>query len=155
MTNADTFFVFMAVVDFLAVATMGYLGMQYLASAKRGQKQLQPALNEAKSVVERGKALATHAKEQGGATFAHVKEVAGKVKQRVDTTTRIAKELKPGAEDAGEAIRDGVRESKRDLAHHAETAHEWAGRFNRLRIAAGAAARAASEEAPLNGKGHH
>ena len=147
MTGADSFFVAMAVVDLIALAAMGYIGMQYLGSAKRGQKQLQPALNEAKSLAERGKLLATHAREKGGATAAHVKEVAGKVKQRAETTARIAKELKPVTIETAEALRDGQKE----LAHHAESAHDWATRLNRLRIAAGAAARAAGEKAPLNG----
>jgi acyl-CoA-binding protein len=96
-------------------------------------------------------ATAGDVKEQGGPTFAHVKDVAGKVKQRAETTARIAKEVKPTAQEAGEAIRDGVLDGKKEFLHQADTAHEWATRLNRLRVAAGAAARAANEEAPLNG----
>jgi hypothetical protein len=156
MNLADGFLVAMAVVDVIAVGAMGFIAMQYLGSAKRGQAQIAPALKEAKSVAERGKTLANHAKEKGGATFAHVKDVAAKVKQRADTTARLAKELKPTAEGAGEAIKDGLQEGKKDLAHHVETAQDWATRLNRIRIAAGAAgaaARAAEQEAPLNGHG--
>ncbi|HEU4754374.1 MAG TPA: hypothetical protein VFU47_14800, partial [Armatimonadota bacterium] len=80
-------------------------------------------------------------KDEGLAVAARVQGVAGKVKQRVATTRRIAMELKPGGVGAGEAVKD----TRAELAGRARKLGDMAQRLSRVKAAAEAAASAARQ----------
>jgi len=144
MTGFDIFFVVLATLDIIFVALLAFIGLHMLETAKRGQQQVEPALREAKSVADRGKAMAKHAQEDGLATAARVKAVVQKVKQRVETTKRIAGELKPHGQETSQA----VQQSREELARKAESAKDLGRRLGRLKAAAQAAAEAARRPSP-------
>jgi hypothetical protein len=135
----DTLFLALAILDAVLVAAMVLAGLMIMEAVKKGQRSAQPAVQEAKALADIGKALANRAKTDGTAMTTRVKAVAGRVKQRVETTRRIAGELKPHGQSAAAA----VRETGGDLARKARGARDLAQRLGRLKSAADAAVDAA------------
>jgi hypothetical protein len=141
MTNFDTFVVAIAVIQIVAVILMGMAGFSMMETAKRGQKVWKPALDEAKAIATVGSGIARNAAQQGTAAAARVKAITELVKRRVDTTVRIAKEIKPGANGAASELQQ-QRASALDAARKVGG---LARSVNRVRSAVESAARAAKE----------
>jgi hypothetical protein len=135
MTGWDTFFVVMALLDVVFVGALAFVGLKMLDSVKRGQKQAQPAIDEAKALAELGKALANHAKEDGQLVVGRVKGVAGKVKERLETTRRVVGELKPAAQETSTQL----QAQRADLSRKVRVIGDLALRAGRVKAAAEAA----------------
>jgi len=142
MTAFDGFFVGMAVVDLCAVGALAYVGLQMKNRMMGTVQSAQPAIADVKLLVDRGKTMATTAKEQGTVVIDRVKAVLGKVKDRVETTRRIAGELKPARETATLARETGADVLEKTRAT-AGRVNDFAQRLRRVKSAAEAAARAA------------
>jgi hypothetical protein len=141
MTLVDTIFVVLAALQVIAIGVMIWVGLAMMDTAKKGQKAMQPTLDEVKAVTEAGTTIATHAKEKGMAALNRVKAVAGVVKKRIGTTVRVAKELKPGAEEAA----TGIQQHRESALGTAQKVGEIARGLGRVRAAAEAASRARQE----------
>jgi hypothetical protein len=139
MTLLDGFFVGMAALQVIAVGVMGFVAARCVETAKSGQSQVQPALQEVKALAETGKAFANHARADGMTAMNRVKSVTERVKQRVETTKRIAGELKPHTQ----TTITQVRTTTADLVHTAQQVSSLTQRLSRLKSAAEAAAQAA------------
>lgn len=139
MTLIDTIVLVMAVLQVIAVGLMVYAGVQMLETGKRGQQMLNPALLEVKALAETGKALAEHAKTDGTRIAGRVKEVAGRVRRRVETTRKLLRELKPQAQ----AATTEVQRTRQDVASTTHTLRDLAVRAGRVRNAVRAATTAA------------
>jgi hypothetical protein len=138
VTTLDIVFIAFAVIDLIALAVMAWVGLQFMRIAKQGQRTVGPALREARQLATLGKAMATETRTAGMDAFGRIKAVARKVKQRVETTRRIAGELKPARETAATAA-----DVSKDLAARAHTAGDMVQRLGRVKRAADAAVRAA------------
>lgn len=141
MTDLDKIMLAFAVVQVLGIVLMVGTALGMLETLKRARRITQPALNEAKSVVSTGKAVIDRARIDGLATVNRVKVVSRTVKRRVQTTARIARELKPNAEAAVAEIREQQRAATEAKQHLGEIARG----LGRVRAAVESARRAARD----------
>jgi len=139
LTPWDTAFVVMAILQFLAVAGIGFVVGGMLATTRKAQRRAQPAINEARAVSQIGLALTTHARDEGQAMAARVTAVQKKVRSRFETTRRIIGELKPHAVETATA----AQETSQVMVRKARTLRDLGQRVSRLRNAAQAAMDAA------------
>jgi hypothetical protein len=139
MTGMDTFFVVIAAIDLIAVGVMAAYAVRMLQTAREAQRRAEPAIRGARAVADIGQSLATRVSTDGRHVAERVTGVAERVKRRVQTTRRIAAELKPGGSEAA----DAVRQASTDIAGRARSMTEMAQRLQRLKTATQAAARAA------------
>src|SRR5690348_16895799 len=98
MTLLDRIVMAMAVVQALAVVGMGVAGAMMFETFRKAKKAADPALNAAKAVADAGGTIVEHARTDGMAAIKRVTDVAQVVKRRAETTVRIAKQIRPGAE---------------------------------------------------------
>ncbi|HTE16912.1 MAG TPA: hypothetical protein VK689_00855 [Armatimonadota bacterium] len=146
MSGLDTFILAMALTQVIFVGLLVWMALHMLDTLKQGQKRVQPAVDEAKAVAEMGKAVATHAREEGAAVVLRVKAVAEKVKQRVATTRRIVGELKPAARETASEVgekREELAQAAHAVSEKARTVRDIAQRLGRVKSAAESAAGAA------------
>ena len=139
MTAWDRVFLALAIVDVISVVALGYAAMLLLDTGKRVQRQVTPAMNEAKALAAMGQAMVNHARADAHVVTKRVSLVAVRVKHRVAHTRRIVDELKP---EGARAI-SSLQTSSQEAAHHARTLGDVARRVARLKTAAEAAAQAA------------
>jgi methyl-accepting chemotaxis protein len=146
MTGFDVFFLVMAAIDLVALVLLTLVGMRMIATARQGQQRAAPAIREVRALAETGKALASHARKDGQIVLERVKAVSGKVKERVETTKRIASELRPSAKEAASNVQETAaraREKGERVQGTARSLGDMARRVGRIRSAAEAAADAA------------
>ncbi|MFN3650174.1 MAG: hypothetical protein ACK47B_11395 [Armatimonadota bacterium] len=145
MTTGDIVFLVLLGLQVLSLIAMGVAGWLMLQTFKRARRQVTPAVKEGQALAELGKAMAISAAREGTAMAGRVKGVTQKVKQRVETTRRIAAELKPQGSQAAEAI----GEQKVDLSRKARTIGDLAKRLGRVKSAADRAVEAARTPAQV------
>ena len=138
MTAMDSVFVGLAAIQLIAVGWMAWVAMQMLETARKGQRQVQPAVREVKALVGTGKALAEHARKDGQVVVGRVKAVVGKVRERLETTRRIALEIRPSVRETASELQS----TREDLARTASTVGDVAQRLSRVGAAARSATRA-------------
>jgi hypothetical protein len=136
MTGWDIAFVSVAVISLISVGVMAWVGLQMKQTMQTGQRRVQPAIREAQELAQHGKTMAEGAKARGMAMTTRVQAVTAKLKQRVETTRRIAGELKPhGSEGIGVAPARPL-----GVSHKAATLGDMARRITRVSAAARSAA---------------
>lgn len=135
MTTADTVFVVMAIVDGIALAIMVYIAVRLLETGKKVQRRAGPAIQEARSIAGTGKALADQVRGDGEAMNRRVREVAGRVRRRLENTRHIVSELRPGGRETPAGAVVGAARNARALG-------DMTRRLGRIKSAADAAAAA-------------
>jgi hypothetical protein len=82
-----------AAIECLAVLAMGLAAYQMYRRAKTVQAWVEPGLAESKAIASRGKATALESRDRALAFANLARTVAQHVGQKVQTTTRVAKEV--------------------------------------------------------------
>lgn len=116
MSTLDIVIVSLAGLQVLALTLMAVTGYLAYRTGMRTYGAAKPALDRASAIAGTGKALADRVRTDGLARVKKVQAVAAAVKKRVQTTVRIARELKPGAQAT-------VEEAKRQRAPLENTTH--------------------------------
>jgi methyl-accepting chemotaxis protein len=149
MTPADGCLLGLAMVDVLAIGGMAMVGLRFKATADHATRQMKPALQEALALAGTGKAMADQAQKDGKAMAARVTGLTAKLKQRIATTKRVVRELKPASQDAAAAVQEtagDVRQKQAQVVGTTLRLTDIGRRLARVRSAAEAAAQAASRE---------
>ena len=138
MTVFDIILVAFAALDVVFVIAMVVAVLRFRATAVEGEKQVRPAVREAKALADLGKALAIHAKEEATAVASRVSAVAGRVRRRYETTRHIIQEIRPQAKDAVNTVQSAGRK--------AQAMGDLAQRLKRVKTAAEAASKVRREQ---------
>jgi hypothetical protein len=108
MTPPEIAIVTLAVLQLLAVAGMGIAGLMMLRRAKAVADWARPSVQEARAIAGRGQTTALETKQRALGLSAQVRTLVQHVSRKVQTTTRLAREvvrpdLKP-LQDAARAV---------------------------------------------------
>jgi hypothetical protein len=93
MTVPDIIIVVLAAVEVLAVIGMGVAAFLMYRRVQTVSAWARPSINESKAIAARGKATALETRESAMAFSAKVRALVQHVNQKVQTTTRIAREI--------------------------------------------------------------
>jgi phosphoserine phosphatase len=141
MTIGDTFLVVMALIQFIAVAGMAWVGLRVMDTAKRGGRVVAPAAEKARALAEIGQSLSNKVRGDGLKVAARVLTVSERVAARVERARKAVADIRPVATETVAA----VRETGQDVATKAAAVSGFAQRLSRLSKAAAAAREAARQ----------
>ncbi len=106
MTAPEWIIAVLAVLELLAVVGMGLAGLQLYRRTRVVVGWTQPAARDAKAIAARGKSTALTTKDRAMAFYQSFRGLARHVGQKVQTTTRLAREVvHPDLEPLQEASR--------------------------------------------------
>jgi hypothetical protein len=93
MTAPEILIVALAVLELLAVVGMGAAAFMMYRRARAAATWAQPAVQESKAIAARGKATAWETKNRTLAFYGASRDLVEHVGQKVQTTTRLAREV--------------------------------------------------------------
>jgi len=93
MTAPEMVILIMALLDVLAVISMGVAGFMIYRRATQVVAWAQPALHESKAIAARGKATAMETKSRALLFYQVSRTLVNHVGRKVQTTTRLAREV--------------------------------------------------------------